>query len=523
MERSFLNFTSHIFYEISKKNPEEEIFLASTKTTYPVLSFIPQPQAIIPLPRVQNEKYAFEGIIFENTENGRRNMWSLFLASIYHLAAHTAVSQHSIYDKWRKNKTQEICWKVIDFIEDLIVEKYLSTANYDAFDNIKNINDTMINKSKDNTVKSGSTIKNNFTTLFLKENNKKIDDIKDKVLTKRGDAEHIQNMLSCADMLYNNRKLLSPTVFPYCEHHNVEETIKLEKRDMDFKLHGLFEENVIMLEDLWGAEEENKSRILRRYRKHLRGLNFDEVIIPSGDINTYLQIKSQNNILLRKIRAGIRMVTNTQDDPTIQQLGLINMQYAIQAIASESNTVEIFEQDQVRRSEEAWVILLDCSGSMKLKFNKMKEFALCVAETANELTGRSDAWSLYGFDSKFTIIKDFKEKYSQEVKARVGALKSGGLSFVSDAIELGNKLLAEDTRERKYLFVITDGQPSGDDKFEKRLQKIVKSIGMSGVGIIGIGIRGNFTKLFSNNCDGSNLRDMVTKFIKTYRDTATDL
>lgn len=523
MERSFLDFTSHIFYETSKKNPEEEIFLVSTKTTYPLLGFTPQPQAIIPLPRMQNEKYTFEGMAFENTENGRRNMWSLFLASIYHLAAHTAVSQHFIYDKWRKNKTQEICWQVIDFIEDMVVEKYLSITNSDAFDNIKNINSSLINKCKNNTIKSGSNIKNNFTTLYLKENNKKNDDIKDEILAKRGGVDHMQNMLSCADMLYNNRKLLSPYVFPYCEHHNVEETIKLEKHDVDFKPRGLFEENVTMLEDLWNAEEENKARLLKRYRKHLRGLNFDEVIIPVGDINAYLQIKSQNNVLLRKIRDGIRMVTNIQDDPRVQELGIINLQYAIQAIASESNTVEVFEQDEVRRSEESWVILIDCSASMKLKFNKMKEFALCVAETANELTGRSDAWSLYGFDSKFTIIKDFKEKYSQEVKARVGALKSGGLSFVPDAIELGNRLLTEDTRARKYLFVITDGQPSGDDKFEKRLQKLVKNIGMSGVGIIAVGIKGDFRRFFSNNCDSSNLRDMVTKFIKTYRDAAADM
>jgi len=522
MERSFLDFMSHIFYEISKKNPDEEIFLVSTKTTYPLLSFTPQPQVIIPLPRIQNEKYAFEGMAFENTENGRRNMWSLFLASIYHLAAHTAVSQYSIYDKWRKNKTQEVCWQVIDFIEDLSVEKYLSAVNSDVFENIKNINSSLL-RCKNNIIKSNSNMKNNFTTLYLNSNTKKIDSIKEEILTKRGGTNHIQNMLSCADILYNNRKLLSPHTFPYCEHHDVEETIKLEKFNVDFKLHGLFEENVTMIEDLWAAEEENKARLLRRYTKHLRGLNFDEVIIPSGDINAYLQIKSQNNALLRKIRDGIRMVTNIQDDPRVQQLGIINMQYAIQAIASESNTVEIFEQDEVRRSEEAWVILIDCSASMKLKFNKMKEFALCVAETANELTGRSDAWSLYGFDSKFTIIKDFTEKYSQEVKSRVGALKSGGLSFVPDAIELGTRLLNEDTRVTKFLFIITDGQPSGDDKFEKKLQKLVKSIGMSGVGIIGVGIKDDYKRFFSNSCDSSNLRDMVTKFIKTYRDAAADM
>ena len=523
MQRNFLDFVSHIFYETSKKNPEDEVFLVSSNAQYPTLSFIPEPQVIIPTPRTLNNKYIFEGILFEKTENGRRNLWSLFLASVYHLAAHTAVSQYTIYDKWLKNKTQEICWQAIDFIEDVAADKYLSVVNADAWRNIKNVNEALINKYKINNVIAHTNVRNKFSILYLLDNQKRINAIKEEIFSKRDSADHTQDMISYADMLYRNREFLSQYVLPYYEHHNSQETIKSEKIDVDFQINGFFEQDITMLDQLWNTQEENKVRILSRYKKYLKDLNFEDVIFPSGDINSYLRIKSRNNVLLRKIRDGIQMVTNIQDDPRVQAVGQINMQYAIQAIASESNTVEIFEQDEVRRSEEAWVILLDCSASMKLKFNKLKEFALCVAETANELTGRSDAWSLYAFDSKLTIVKDFKENYSQEVKARVGSLKSGGLSFVPDAVELGNRILAQDTRERKYLFVITDGQPSGDDKFEKRLQKIVKGIGMSGIGVIGIGMKGELYKVFNKNCDGSNLSQVVSGFIKTYRDAAADM
>lgn len=522
MEKTFLDFTSHIFYETSKRRPEEEVFLLSTKSTYPTLSFTPQSQVIVPLPRIQNGTYVFNGMVFHNTKEGKSTLWSLFLASIYHLAAHIAISQYSIYDEWCKHKTQKICWQVIDFIEDVAVEKYLSVTNPDALKNINNIYSCLLNTYETNRRMNLST-DNKFSVMYKTENQYEINKIKESILTMRDGANHIQDMLSCADVLYRNRKLLPSNILPYCEHHDEVEPIKFKRCDFSFQPTGFFDDDVKLLAESWETEQNNKSRILSRYKKHLRGLNFDEIIIPSGNIHAYLQMKSQNNVLLRKIRDGIRIVTNMQDDPRVQQIGLINMQYAIQAIASESNTVEIFDQDEARRSEEAWVILLDCSGSMKLKFAKVREFALCVAETANELTGRSDAWSLHGFDNNFTIIKDFKEKYSQDVKARVGSLKSGGLSFVPDAIELGNRLLAEDPRERKYLFVITDGQPSGDDKFEKRLQKIVKSIGMSGVGIIGIGMKDNITRYFGNNCDGTDLREMVTKFIKTYRDAAADM
>ena len=522
MEKTFLDFTSHIFYEISKRNLEDDILFLSTKTTYPSLSFTPQAQVIIPLPRMQNGKYVFDGIIFHNTHDERHALWSLFLASIYHLAAHTAVSQYSIYDKWRKNKTQEICWQVIDFIEDVAAEKYLSVADPDAFKNIKNIQSCLANKYKSNR-KLNLNTNNKFSVLYMAENAHELDKISENILAMREGANHIQNMLSCADMLYKNRKFLPSHILPYYEHHNTIETMQLQRCDFSFQPAGFFEDYVRIVDELWETEQQNKARILSAYKKHLNGLNFDEIIIPSGNIHAYLQIKSQNMVLLKKIRDGIRTITNTQDDPRIRELGTINMQYAIQAIASESNTVEIFEQDEVRRMEEAWVIIIDCSASMQLKFDRIKEFALCVAETANELTGKADAWSLYGFDSKLTIIKDFKEKYSQEIKARVGALKSGGLSFVADAMELGRRLLTEDSRERKYLFMITDGQPSGDDKFEKRLEKVVRNTGMSSVSIIGVGMKNNIQRFFRHNCHGADLQQMVTKFIRAYRDAAADM
>jgi hypothetical protein len=45
-------------------------------------------------------KNIYEGMVFENTPEGRRNMWSLFLATIYHLSAHAATLPYSQYQKW---------------------------------------------------------------------------------------------------------------------------------------------------------------------------------------------------------------------------------------------------------------------------------------------------------------------------------------------------------------------------------------------------------------------------------------
>ena len=75
-------------------------------------------------------------------------MWSLFLATVYHLAAHVAVSDFSLYNNWVKNKTPKIFWKVIDFIEDDAVERYLSSTNPDVLEILSEIS----HKSNENTI-----------------------------------------------------------------------------------------------------------------------------------------------------------------------------------------------------------------------------------------------------------------------------------------------------------------------------------------------------------------------------------
>ncbi len=58
------------------------------------------------------------------------------------------------------------------------------------------------------------------------------------------------------------------------------------------------------------------------------------------------------------------MITNVEDDPKSDELGIVNMQFAIQAIASENTSMDIYDRDSLRRAEEAWLILVDSSASM---------------------------------------------------------------------------------------------------------------------------------------------------------------
>src|ERR1700675_1906641 len=142
--QTFFDIVYDIFYKVANQTPENISFLFSYDVNYPLINFRPQLELTMPLPRIQNESLVFEGMLFENSDKGRAALWGLFLASVYHLAAHAAVSKYNVYAQWCKKKTADVCWKVIDFIEDIAVERYLSDNYPEIWRNMVNINTSLI-------------------------------------------------------------------------------------------------------------------------------------------------------------------------------------------------------------------------------------------------------------------------------------------------------------------------------------------------------------------------------------------
>ncbi len=317
--------------------------------------------------------------------------------------------------------------------------------------------------------------------------------------------------------------MLPVVTMPHRERHYPVWSIKFESRAPVLSAYGEMEERAKKLDVLWQADEVGKSKILRQYKKHMKNLHFDKVVVPQGNLQRYAQTREKVLPILRRIRQQIRLVSNLTDSPTIDQVGYIDMQLAIQAIASETQTADIFERDEIRRGEEAWVILVDKSASMNLRCQDLNDLLVCMAESANELTGKYDAWAVYGFDTSFHILKDFKERYSQEVKARIGAIKSSGLTLLPDALELANRVLNEDQRERKYIFVITDGSPSGYARIQEAFSKIVRKTDVSDITLVAIGVSKRVTRGFKNNAQGRDLKTLVAKFITAYRTASADM
>ena len=511
---SFLEFVEDVFYTFSQIKPGSINVIFSKRTQFPIIKFDSELEIVIPLPRKQGEKYALEGMVFDNDNAGRKNMWCMFLATVYHLAAHACVSKYSTYDPWKKNKTKDISLRIIDFIEDVLVERYISHTNPEIFENIQNLDSKLIQQIL-------STSSESIYEPVLKtagfNHNEKIENIRTNLLAQPNDV------ISFANLLYENRVLLPKHNLPYRELHDSIQLLQTEGKSPNFEPFGIFEENTEKLDSLWLVDAQLKSKLLRTYGKYLKDLNFDSVIIPQGNFHDFTQLKEKASPMLRRIRQQLRMVGNVVDEPRTDQIGYLNMQLAIQAIASEGQSTDIFERDEIKRSEEAWAIVIDKSASMSLRFDQIKEFAICVAESANELAGKSDAWALFSFDNNFQILKDFKEKYGHEVQARLGSLKNNGLSLLPDALELTRRILANDPREKKYIFVITDGHSSGYERINQHLAKIAKKLDVSDVSLIAIGVSKSTSKRFRNSVRGSSdLKQLVAKFITAYKTISSD-
>ena len=512
MQQTFLDIIYKIFYDTAQRDFKDVRLLLSEKFFFPSIQFEPNIEVKIPIPKKTENGITYSGYFFNDTPHELTTAWSFFLATVYHLAAHIAVSNYSIYNKWIENKTPQIFWRVIDFIEDAAVERYLLSTNPDVWNNLSKIKNSYDQYNGSNKTK---------TKYALKIASKTIDSIKQEMSSETQqslDKKYQDNLLECATGLYKNRNLLHEVPPPYYEQHYSKQSLILKKNKLEFFPSGKFENTIKKLNFLYLEEKDRIENMLHKMRKHVIGLNFDEIILPNEDIYEYFKLKEKNKKILKKIREQIRTVLNNSEDPQSNFYGEIDMEMAIQAIASNSvDYAEVFNKTEEQRIEETWAILIDNSSSLKLRFEQVKEFMLCLAEASDELTGPAGSWGLYSYDQKFSILKDHKGKYNQDAKARIGGLQSGGLSHTPDAILLSGRMLANNPADLKHLFVFTDDFPTGIWNFDEKIHRAIKEVEKMGIGVIGIGLSSNVSKYFSDSCWGYNLRDLVDKFIGVYR------
>jgi nitric oxide reductase activation protein len=197
----------------------------------------------------------------------------------------------------------------------------------------------------------------------------------------------------------------------------------------------------------WLEREKSQIKILNSYRESGKETEFEDFSFPVED---YAEFQRRREILsspIRRILHQLRLLKNISGEDFKQESGFVDLQEAIQVIASKSQRTDIFVREELQTREDAWSILIDASHSLNMFKGEVRGIALCLAEVAKMLILNQNSWGMYAFNNKFYIIKDFSEKYDARVRARIGGLTHGGFTFLPDAILLAAQALTRRLEE----------------------------------------------------------------------------
>lgn len=240
-------------------------------------------------------------------------------------------------------------------------------------------------------------------------------------------------------------------------------------------------------------EEKWKEKTLSKLSRATKDLNFATTGFPISDYVSYHLLYTEIAPQIRKMVDRVRMVKNVLDESAFEESGSIDLQVAIQAVASETARSDIFVKDENLLKNESWTILVDSSLSLGGSSKEVKAVSICLAETAREIMG-AVPWGMYAFSDELYCIKDYSEPYGNHVKARIGGLTHGGLSHIPDAIRACRSLIAEHAQDRNYLILVSDGLPSGYPGIEQEFAASVKELGRNGIDLAAISVSGSGIK-----------------------------
>ena len=518
MKETVEEVSHQIFFDICEKNPMDIDVFFLDGINFPKIEYLPSMTVYFPLPREINGKNIYEGIIFSDYESGQETIWNLFFASICHAAGHAKVTDFSKYKNWIKGKNEKKAYRVIEFIEDIKVNNFLKKSFPEYFQEINKIDKTFKIINEQNQKKNQEYMRKRLSEKF---NLKTLDIFKIKQYILESNHEHTDKLIEIANLLYNNESIIVEEKIPYVDHYFQQEKMANWQQNIIIKSEGVMQKNVQNFIYIWFEQLKRKTRAQKRYGGLTDNLNFDKIEFAPENIGEYLRLRNSTNMFLKKMSSQMKMTPNIRDEDTPEDIGLLQMQAAIQAIASQNQSIQIFDQDQNRRMEEEWAIILDTSSSVRLKFDEMKKFALALGEAANEVNSKNGKWGFYTFNNNFRIVKDHYERYDQTARSRVGGIEISGLSFINDAIKLCARILEKENIERKYIFLVTDGQQIGTME-DKSIEESVMEARKKGITVVAIGFPQGDTKIFNLCVPYENIRKTVAKFIAAYIKVSND-
>ncbi len=215
--------------------------------------------------------------------------------------------------------------------------------------------------------------------------------------------------------------------------------------------------------------------------------------VKHGDRNFVEQTKERHKGVISSIRHQFQLmkpenltrVTNEVDGEEFDLNAVID--YVIDRRADGQQSERIYTKRIRRRRDVAVSFLLDQSSSTARTIGRhplqpytrpgrriieIEKEGLVLMSEALEAVG--DVYSINGFTSegrrnvKFYVVKDFNEKYNDEVKRRIGGINYQNNTRLGAAIRHATAKLAKQDARTRLLIVLSDGRPYDHDYGDAR-------------------------------------------------------
>jgi len=558
-------------FQITRKKREELKFLLRDNISFPILGKDEGGYVIcLAKPKcLRDSLVSLHGMIFDSKDvKHRKILWHLFKASVYHLSLHAGISDFEIYANWAKDKNTNLATYIVSTLEDAVMNAHLRARWSPLIPDIAYANAISYLRLKPSSSIPNSTLQvmastlSSFTTGMIKGTLPKemqedvdylvtclreIEDLTYKELSSEETKETNSNSINhrkvklVSDMYKRLSRYGEPSEvpsLPYTEDHGmnsvfyenlipaeneIKEVLKSalvtlgSKLEQDDFKERLFENEVSQVFSTWETRKRSQEKILKNYEILGGNTHFSSFEFPQEDYTDYLRRKTYLAGPIRRILNKLRLLRNLYGDDYRHESGILDLQEAIQVVASKSPRTDVFTLEELQSMVEAWAILVDASRSLNYFHGEVRGIVLCLAEVANELLLDKTAWGVFAFSNKFYVIKDFSEVYTNNIRARIGGLEHSGLTYLPDGIMLAAEALKKRAEESKVLVVVSDFFPSGYENIEEELEEKVKKIEKSGIGVIGIGVKSKAVEdYFRINCIVENPYELMKKFAKAF-------
>jgi hypothetical protein len=564
-----------IAYDLTGKEEGELRILVRDSIPFPFLTRDEQGYVIcLPnLRKVQDDVVEYHGM-FLNLRDDLHNqiMWSLFKSSVYYLSLYTVASSVDAYADCLKGKDDDAALNAINLVEDVMLTAYVKTFRRSLLPEIifadavsylllkpaqlirneavrlaasvlsyyktgmvkGTLSQEMLRETENlfNMLKEleKETVKA-YTEQKKQSNSEKVEqkpvneDLKKRVFEEVYTSllKHSNVIPEVPSFLYMNHPtktsiFASSAKMPLQDEVKTvldEVTQRLEDK-VDLNMSALQNDSVQNILD-WVNKERKAKKILEKYRLLSEDTRFKDFRFPEEDYAEFLRRKINHSITIRRITNRLAMLYNITGEDYRQEVGSIDIQEAIQVVASKSSRSDIFMEDTLGARMQTWAILVDVSLSLKQFAGEVKDVVLCLADVSRKLFSDNRSLGIFAFDDKFYIVKDFTENHSRTVAARIGGIEHSGMTYLPDAIKITAQVLRKQIEDEKFLIVVSDGHPTGykgvvEDTKEQVAAAMRKNINVFGIGIDSKGIK----EFFPTNCVVKTPYELMKKFANTF-------